>query len=239
MRVIDDWRERYPFHYDQGSGDVIKPQHVVERIHALTRDRDTILATEVGQNQMWGCQYYPIDDPRTWVSSGGLGTMGFGLPAAIGAQAGRPDALVVDLAGDGSFQMVSQEMATAKASGLPVKVVILNNGALGMVRQWQELFYQERYSHSLIAQDTPDFVKLAEAYGGLGVRAERPDDVDAALSQAFDHDGPAIVDCRVAPKECVFPMVAPGGSIDEMLGGIPGGPVSEMLDDELLEEVWE
>ncbi|GAB4280738.1 MAG: acetolactate synthase large subunit [Coriobacteriia bacterium] len=239
IKVIDDWRARYPFHYDQGSGDVIKPQMVVERIRDLTKDRETVIATEVGQNQMWACQYYPIDDPRTWVSSGGLGTMGFGLPGAIGAQVGRPDALVVDIAGDGSVQMVSQELATASINKLPVKVVILNNGSLGMVRQWQELFYNERYSQSLIPQDCPDFVRLAEAYGCLGVRAERPDDVEGALRQALEHDGPAVVDCRVATEECVFPMVAPGGSIDEMLGGIPGGPVSDMLDDELLEEVWE
>jgi acetolactate synthase-1/2/3 large subunit len=239
MKVIDDWRGRYPLHYDEGSGDVIKPQMVVERVRELTRDRETILATEVGQNQMWACQYFPIESPRSWVSSGGLGTMGFGLPGAIGAQAGAPDATVVDIAGDGSFQMVLQELATARVNDLNVKVVILNNGALGMVRQWQELFYQERYSQSLIAQDVPDFVKLAEAYGCHGARAERPEDVEGALQAAFDFDGPAVVDCRVAPKECVFPMVAPGGSIDEMLGGIPGGPVSEMLDDELLEEVWE
>jgi acetolactate synthase-1/2/3 large subunit len=165
--------------------------------------------------------------------------MGFGLPAAIGAQLGRPDHLVIDIAGDGSIQMNSQEMATASINKVPVKVVILNNGFLGMVRQWQELFYDRRYSSSVLPQDCPDFVKLADAYGWLGLRVTDPKDVDAALKKAFDHDGPALIDFRVAPEECVFPMVAPGGSIDEMLGGIPGGPVSEMLDDELLEEVWE
>jgi acetolactate synthase-1/2/3 large subunit len=165
--------------------------------------------------------------------------MGFGFPASIGAQAGRPDALVVDIAGDGSFQMVSQELATARIHNLPVKVVILNNGFLGMIRQWQELFYGKRYSQSILPQACPDFVKLAEAYECLGVRAEKPEDLDQALQAAFAFDGPAIVDARVEPDECVYPMVAPGDSIDEMLGGIPGCPVSEMLDDALLEEVWE
>jgi acetolactate synthase-1/2/3 large subunit len=146
---------------------------------------------------------------------------------------------VIDIAGDGSFQMTLQELATAKINDLPVKVIILNNGFLGMVRQWQELFYGRRYSSSVLPQDVPDFVKLADAYGCLGIRVERPVDLDEALKRAFDHDGPAIVDCRVAGEECVFPMVAPGASIDEMLGGVPGCPVSEMLDDELLEEVWE
>jgi acetolactate synthase-1/2/3 large subunit len=165
--------------------------------------------------------------------------MGFGLPAAIGAQAGRPDALVVDIAGDGSIQMNMQEFATARINGFPVKVVVLNNGYLGMVRQWQELFYGKRYASSVLPQDVPDLVKLAEAFGCFGVRVTAPHELDGALKAAFEFDGPAIVDCRVEGEECVFPMVAPGGSIDEMLGGVPGCPVSEMLDDELLEEVWE
>ena len=238
MRVVDDWRARYPLHY-QHSGDIVMPQFVVERVRELTKDRPTVIATEVGQNQMWSCQYTRIREPRTWVSSGGLGTMGFGLPAAIGAQVGRPEHLVVDIAGDGSIQMNSQEMATASIEKLPVKVVVLNNGFLGMVRQWQELFYEHRYASSVLAQDCPDFVKLGEAYGWHGERVTCPDDLDGALGRAFDHDGPAIVDCRVSGEENVYPMVAPGGSIDEMLGGIPGGPVSEMLDGELLTEVWE
>ncbi len=238
MRVIDDWRTRYPFHYHKHE-DTIMPQQVVERVRELTKDRPTIYCTEVGQNQMWACQYLKIREPRTWASSGGLGTMGFGLPAAIGAQLGRPDHLVVDIAGDGSIQMNSQELATASINKLPVKVVILNNGYLGMVRQWQELFYEHRYSSSTLPQDCPDFVKLAEAYGAFGIRVTKPAELDAALKAAFDFDGPAVVDVRVEREENVFPMVAPGGSIDEMLGGIPGGPVSEMLDDEALEEVWE
>ncbi|HEY3318411.1 MAG TPA: biosynthetic-type acetolactate synthase large subunit [Coriobacteriia bacterium] len=238
MRVIDDWRKRYPLHYHK-EGAAIMPQHVVERIDELTRGRDVVIATEVGQNQMWACQYHKVLKPRTWLSSGGLGTMGYGLPAAIGAQAGRPDALVIDIAGDGSIQMKSQEMATARNYGLPVKVVVLNNGFLGMVRQWQELFYERHYSQSVLSQQVPDFVKLAEAYDWLGIRATQPSEVDDALTRAFEHDGPALVDCRIEPEENVYPMVAPGGSIDEMLGGIPGGPISEMLDDELLTEVWE
>jgi acetolactate synthase-1/2/3 large subunit len=155
------------------------------------------------------------------------------------AQLGRPDALVIDVAGDGSIQMNSQEMATAMINKVPVKVVILNNGYLGMVRQWQELFYDRRYSASVLGQEWPDFVKLGEAYGWHAQRITKPEEVDAALKAAFDHEGPALIDCRIEREENVFPMVAPGGSIDEMLGGIPGGPVSEMLDDEVLQEVWE
>ncbi|MDP2181294.1 MAG: biosynthetic-type acetolactate synthase large subunit [Actinomycetota bacterium] len=238
MRAIDDWRKRFPLHYSTESGDLM-PQYVVQRISELTKDRDTVLTTEVGQNQMWACQFYTLRKPRTWVSSGGLGTMGFGFPAALGAQLGRPDALVVNVAGDGSIQMNIQELATAKLNGLHVKNVILNNGYLGMVRQWQELFYERRYASSVLDRDVPDFVKLAEAYGCFGARVKDPAELDDVLKAAFEFDGPAIVDCRVAEEECVYPMVAPGGSIDEMLGGIPGGSVSEMLDDELLEEVWE
>lgn len=243
VNVIDEWRRQFPLHYGGheagAAGDQLFPQYVVQRVSELTKDRETVICTEVGQNQMWACQYYTLRSPRTWVSSGGLGTMGFGFPAAIGAQAGRPDALVIDIAGDGSIQMNIQELATAKLNGFPVKIVILNNGYLGMVRQWQELFYGRRYSSSVLPQDCPDFVKLAEAYGCFGVRVEKPADLDAALKAAFEFDGPAVVDCRVVGEECVYPMVAPGSSIDEMLGGVPGCPVSEMLDDEILEEVWE
>ncbi len=243
IKLIDEWRAQFPLHYGPhlGAGEegALFPQYVVQRVNELTKDRETVICTEVGQNQMWACQYYTLRSPRSWVSSGGLGTMGFGLPAAIGAQAGRPDALVIDIAGDGSIQMNIQELATAKLNGYPVKVVILNNGYLGMVRQWQELFYGRRYSASVLPQECPDFVKLAEAYGCFGTRVEVPEELDAALTAAFDHDGPAVVDCRVVGEECVYPMVAPGASIDEMLGGVPGCPVSEMLDDEVLEEVWE
>jgi len=237
VNLIDQWRKQFPLHYAREEG-ALHPQYVVERINELTKDRDTIICTEVGQNQMWACQYYTLRKPRTWVSSGGLGTMGFGLPGAIGAQAGNPDKLVIDIAGDGSIQMNSQEFATASINRLPVKVVILNNGYLGMVRQWQELFWDKRYASSVLSQDCPDFVKLADAYGCFGIRVTKPDEVDDALKAAFDFDGPAIVDCRVVGEEMVYPMVAPGSSIDEMLGGVPGAPLSDMLDDSL-EEVWE
>ncbi|MGV8082337.1 MAG: biosynthetic-type acetolactate synthase large subunit [Coriobacteriia bacterium] len=238
MRLIDDWRAEFPLHYHH-SADVIMPQAVIEAIERLTRDRKRVIATEVGQHQMWACQFTRITEPRTWVSSGGLGTMGYGLPAAIGAQLGMPDHLVIDIAGDGSIQMNSQEMATAAINGVPVKVVVINNGYLGMVRQWQELFWGNRYSSSTLPQDCPDFVKLADAYGWKGLRVSDPADLEATLREAFDAEGPAIVDVRVAREECVYPMVAPGSSIDEMLGGVPGCPVSEMIDDDLLEEVWE
>ncbi len=239
VNLVDEWRKQFPLHYSAGDSDELFPQYVVQRVSELTKNRETVLCTEVGQNQMWACQYYTNRAPRGWVSSGGLGTMGFGLPAAIGAQVGRPDALVIDIAGDGSIQMNSQEMATASINDIPVKVVILNNGFLGMVRQWQELFYGRRYASSVLGQEFPDFVKLADAYGWKGVRITKASEVDAALKEIFDHPGPALLDCRVVSEECVYPMVAPGGSIDEMLGGVPGCPVSEMLDDEILEEVWE
>ncbi len=235
MRKIDGWRLQFPLHYHT-SEEVILPEAAVQAIDKLTADKPRVICTEVGQNQMWACQYTHITEPRTWVSSGGLGTMGFGLPAAMGAAVGKPDHLVVDIAGDGSIQMNSQEMATCTINKIPVKVVVLNNGYLGMIRQWQELFYQERYSSSELPQDCPDFVKLAEAYGWLGLRVSDPKKLDETLTAAFEHDGPAIVDVRVARQENVFPMVAPGSSIDEMLGGIPGGPVSEMLDDEMLDD---
>jgi len=235
MGAIDEWRRQFPLHFHP-SVDAIMPEAAVQVIDRLTKDRKRIICTEVGQNQMWACQYTILTEPRTWVSSGGLGTMGFGLPAAIGAQLGRPDHLVIDIAGDGSIQMNSQEMATARINGLPVKVVVLNNGYLGMVRQWQELFYEHRYSSSTLDQNCPDFVKLADAYGWGGFRVDDPAKLEGTLKAAFDYDGPAIVDVRVAREECVYPMVAPGGSIDEMLGGVPGAPVSDMLDDG---EVWE
>ena len=238
VHAIDDWRKQFPLHY-RAYEDAIAPQSVVQAIDKLTKNRKRVICTEVGQNQMWACQYTHITEPRSWVSSGGLGTMGFGLPAAIGAQLGKPDHLVIDIAGDGSIQMNSQEMATAAINHVPVKVVVLNNGYLGMVRQWQELFWERRYASSVLDQNCPDFVKLADAYGWKGLRVTDPAKLEATLAEAFDYDGPAMVDVRVEREECVYPMVAPGGSIDEMLGGVPGAPVSDRLDDDLLEEVWE
>lgn len=227
---IDKWKKKYPLHYHQDGA--IRPEYVVEKISELTKDKDAIITTGVGQNQMWSAQFYSANTPRSFISSGGLGTMGFGLPAAVGAQVGRPDAVVVDIDGDGSFQMVSQELATIAANKLPIIIAILNNGYLGMVRQWQELFYDKRYSQVDLNVGTPDFIKLAEAYGIKGVRVTEIDDVESVLSKAIDAREPILIDFVVEREENVFPMVAPGASIDEMLGGIPGASLSQMIDEE-------
>ncbi|WP_363315417.1 biosynthetic-type acetolactate synthase large subunit [Thermosulfurimonas sp.] len=211
---IEIWKKRYPLTYKQDP-EYIKPQFVIEKLYELTRG-EAIVATEVGQNQMWTAQYYKFDRPRTLITSGGLGTMGFGFPAAIGAQMGNPGKLVIDVAGDGSIQMNIQEMATAMEQGLPIKVIILNNGYLGMVRQWQELFYERRYS-AVKFQVLPDFVKLAEAYGALGLRATRPEEVEPVLKQALESDRLTLVDIHIAPEEGVFPMVPAGRATTEMI----------------------
>ncbi|MEJ2040460.1 MAG: biosynthetic-type acetolactate synthase large subunit [Desulfosarcinaceae bacterium] len=213
VEQIDFWRNEHRLAYDQK--EIIKPQYVIEKLYELTRG-EAIITTEVGQNQMWAAQYYHFDKPAHFVTSGGLGTMGFGLPAAIGAQVAFPDTLVVDVAGDGSIQMNIQEMATAVQYKLPVKVVILNNTYLGMVRQWQELFYNECYACTEL-EHSPDFVKLAEAFGAVGLRATRPDEVEAVLQKGIDTPGPVIMDFKVTPKECVYPMVPAGAPITEML----------------------
>lgn len=218
LEQIAAWKRRYPLAYEQG--EVIKPEFVVEQIHETTKDRPTIVTTEVGQNQMWAAQYYRSTVPRTFVSSGGLGTMGFGLPAALGAKIGVPDSLVIDIAGDGSIQMTSQEFATAVASGADIKVAILNNGYLGMVRQWQELFWDRRYSNTDLRVGTPDFVKLAEAYGATGVRVDRPEDVRGALEKAYETPGVVVLDFFVEREQNVYPMVAPGAALKDMLGGV-------------------
>ena len=192
------------------------PEYVVQRLWDITKG-EAVVATEVGQNQMWAAQYYLCRHPRQFISSGGLGTMGFGFPAAIGAQFARPDATVLDIAGDGSFQMTIQELGTAVAYNVPVKVCILNNRCLGMVRQWQELFWSKRYSHTGM-DCQPDFVKLAEAYGAAGFRATQPDEVDDVIHAALATEGPVVVDFRIKKEANVFPMVPPGGSINDMLG---------------------
>jgi len=214
--MIEEWKRNVPLSYCP-SDEVIKPQFVIETLYNLTKGK-AIITTEVGQNQMWAAQFYKFDEPNMFISSGGLGTMGFGLPAAIGAQVAFPDKLVVDIAGDGSIQMNIQELATAVQYRIPVKVVVLNNGYLGMVRQWQELFYEKRYSQTDMTY-APDFVKVAEAYGMLGLRAMKPDEVAATLRKGLEHPGPVIMDFRVAREECVYPMVRPGGSIQEMTLG--------------------
>jgi acetolactate synthase-1/2/3 large subunit len=215
LKQIGSWKAERPMSYDKDD-DQIKPQYVVEKIHELTKG-DAIIATEVGQNQMWTAQFYKFDKPRTLLSSGGLGTMGYGFPAAIGAQLAYPNKLVIDVAGDGSIQMNIQELATAVINKLPVKVAILNNRYLGMVRQWQELFYQERYAHTKLDETVPDFVKIAEAYNAVGLRATKRSEVEAVLKEAFSIKRPVLMDFVVDWEEKVFPMVPAGAAIDEML----------------------
>lgn len=210
---IERWKNTKPLSYAQG--DAIKPQYVIEKLFELTKGK-AIITTEVGQNQMWAAQYYHFEKPNCFVTSGGLGCMGFGLPAAIGAQAACPDRLVVDVAGDGSIQMNIQELATAAEYQLPVKVVILNNRYLGMVRQWQELFYDKRYVATDIAH-APDFARLAEAYGVLGLKATKPEEVEAVLKEGLSSSGPAMMDIWVSREEGVYPMVPAGKAITEML----------------------
>ena len=213
LTQIDEWKSTNPLAYDQK--DVIKPQYVVEKLFELTKG-EAIITTEVGQNQMWAAQYYHFDQPNNFITSGGLGCMGFGLPAAIGAQMAHPHRTVVDVAGDGSIQMNIQEMATAVQYKLPVKIVILNNRYLGMVRQWQELFYGKRYAATCM-DCAPDFVKLAEAYGAAGLRAEKPEEVETVLAEGLALPGPVIMDFTVETEEGVYPMVPAGAPITEML----------------------
>jgi len=210
---IEAWKKQAPMKYCLG--DKIKPQHVVDTLYRLTKGK-AIITTEVGQNQMWAAQFYHFDYPNSFISSGGLGTMGFGFPAAIGAQVACPDRIVADIAGDGSIQMNIQELATAVNYDLPVKIVILNNGFLGMVRQWQELFYGKRYSHSNI-RNVPDFVKLAESYDAVGLRATRPEEVEATLRQGLDTNRTVVMDFYVEPEEGVYPMVSPGAALTDMV----------------------
>ncbi|HEY2689383.1 MAG TPA: acetolactate synthase large subunit [Streptosporangiaceae bacterium] len=219
LAATDDWKRRFPLRYTQESDGPLKPQHVVERLSALTGG-DAVVVAGVGQHQMHAAQHFSFAKPRSWINSGGLGTMGFAVPAAMGAQVGRPGELVVAIDGDGCFQMTAQELATCAIEHLPIKVLIFNNGFLGMVRQWQELFYEERYSEVELGTAIPDYVKLAEAYGCLGLRCERADDVDAVLDKALaTSDVPTVVDFRVHDREGVFPMVPAGRPNDEITLG--------------------
>ncbi|MGA1867569.1 MAG: biosynthetic-type acetolactate synthase large subunit [bacterium] len=211
---IEELKSTYPLSYKRDPGQ-IKPQYVIEQIYEATGG-DAIITTEVGQNQMWAAQYYKCSKPRTFISSGGLGTMGFGFPASIGAKVGRPDKVVFDIAGDGSFQMTIQELATAVHEGINVKIAILNNGYLGMVRQWQQMFFKARYSHTNIGP-TPNFVKIAEGYGAEGILITQEEEVRPAVEQAIKLDKPVVLDFHVSPFENVFPMVPPGGAINNML----------------------
>jgi len=225
---IDGWRARKGFAYAPSS-EQIKPQHALQRLAALTAGRDLYVTTEVGQHQMWAAQFLPFQEPNRWMTSGGLGTMGYGLPAAIGVQMAHPNSLVVDVAGEASIQMCIQELSTAVQYALPVKVMILNNEWMGMVRQWQQLLHGERYSHSY-SSSLPDFVKLAEAYGAVGLRADHPDDLDAAIQAMLDSDRPVLFDCRVSKAENCFPMIPSGKAHNEMLLGDVGVDIGAVID---------
>jgi acetolactate synthase-1/2/3 large subunit len=234
IKEINGWKEKFPLIYKKKK-DFVSPQYVIECVREVTKGK-AIIATEVGQNQMWVAQYYKFDKPRTLLSSGGLGTMGYGFPAAIGAKVARPDMPVFDIAGDGSIQMNIQEMATAVIKNIGVKIIILNNGFLGMVRQWQELFYDKRYAATCLRtgalnpdkarktkecpEYTPDFVKLAEAYGATGIRVSKNENVKNAIKKALEIDGPVIIDCIIDSEENVFPMVPAGASLSQMMGGM-------------------
>jgi len=212
---IGDWRGRKSLSY-KNRQDVIMPQYAVQRLYELTKDRDTYITTEVGQHQMWAAQHYHFEDPNRWMTSGGLGTMGYGLPAAIGVQTAHPDALVIDVAGEASILMNMQEMSTAVQYNLPVKIFVLNNEYMGMVRQWQELIHGGRYSHSY-SEALPDFVKLAEAYGAKGLRAQKPDELDDLIMEMIDTPGPVIFDCCVSKEANCFPMIPSGEAHNNML----------------------
>ena len=225
---IDSWRERKSLAYP-ANAEAIMPQLAIERLYELTKSKDPVISTEVGQHQMWAAQYFPFFKPNKWLTSGGLGTMGYGLPAAIGAQCGNPDSLVIDIAGDASIQMNIQELGTATQYRLPVKVFILNNEWMGMVRQWQELTYESRYSNSY-SDSLPDFVKLAEAYGWKGIRIENESELDAGIQAMIDHPGPVIVDCLVHKETNCFPMIPSGAAHTDMI--LYGDSVAGTMDDE-------
>jgi acetolactate synthase-1/2/3 large subunit len=213
---IDTWAKQYPLGYEDSDDGEIKPQYMCQALYEAT-DGDAIVTSDVGQHQMWAAQYYHFAKPRRWINSGGLGTMGFGLPAAMGAQVGCPDQLVCCMAGDGSVQMNMQELATCAQYGIPIKVFIMNNGYLGMVRQWQELFWDKRYSHVDMGR-FPDFVKLAEAYGATGMRFEEKGTLVEDMRRAIETEGPVLVDVRVTREENTYPMIPAGQAARDMVG---------------------
>ena len=227
LAQIDGWRARKSLSFEN-CHQRIKPQHAVQRLYELTRGHDVYVTTEVGQHQMWAAQHFHFDEPNRWMTSGGLGTMGYGLPAALGVQVAHPDALVIDIAGDASVQMTMQEMSAAVQYDLPIKIFILNNAYLGMVRQWQELLHGGRYSHSY-SESLPDFVKLAEAYGGVGFRAETPAELDDKIREMITIKKPVLFDCVVTHEENVFPMIPSGAAHNEMLlgGAVTGDEISD------------
>ena len=212
--MIKEWTEKHPLSYCT-NGEIIKPQFVIETLDRLTGG-DAIITTEVGQNQMWTAQFFRFNKPKRFITSGGLGTMGFGLPAAIGAQIAFPDKYVIDIAGDGSIQMNIQELATAKQYNCPIKIAILNNGFLGMVKQWQELFYEKRYS-STVMDVTPDFVELAKAFGAVGLRATKASEVEPVIKEALSTKSTVLMDFVISQDENVYPMVPAGKATTEML----------------------
>jgi len=222
-KQIEQWRGKNSLAY-RGSDTIIKPQYAIDRLYALTRGRDVYVTTEVGQHQMWAAQRFKFEEPNRWMTSGGLGTMGYGLPAAVGVQMAHPDALVIDIGGEASVQMTMQEMSTAMQYDLPIKIFILNNEYMGMVRQWQELLHGGRYSHSY-SEALPDFVKLAEAFGCVGLRADKPAELDARIMEIIDVKRPVLFDCRVDPTENCFPMIPSGAAHNEMiLADVDDGP---------------
>ncbi|HEY5410480.1 MAG TPA: acetolactate synthase 3 large subunit [Caulobacteraceae bacterium] len=227
---IDGWRARKGFAY-LADDKMIKPQYAIERLYALTRGRDVYITTEVGQHQMWAAQFFRFEEPNRWMTSGGLGTMGYGLPAAVGVQMAHPGSLVIDIAGEASVQMTMQEISTAVQYDLPIKIFIINNEWMGMVRQWQQLLHGERYSHSY-SESLPDFVKLAEAYGALGLRADTPDELDAKILQMIDSPKPVLFDCRVTKDENCFPMIPSGKAHNEMILGDAAVDLDKVIDDE-------
>jgi acetolactate synthase-1/2/3 large subunit len=229
-KQIDKWRARKSLSY-RGSNEVIKPQYAIQRLFELTKDKDTYITTEVGQHQMWAAQFYHFNEPNRWMTSGGLGTMGYGLPASVGVQLAHPKSLVIDIAGEASVQMTMQELSTAVQYRLPIKIFILNNGYMGMVRQWQELLHGSRYSESY-SEALPDFVKLAEAMHAVGIRCEKPGDLDHAIKEMIDVDRPVLFDCVVDKAENCFPMIPSGRAHNEMILGDSG----ESLDDAISEE---
>jgi acetolactate synthase I/II/III large subunit len=227
---IDKWRAKKSLAYGT-SNDIIKPQYAIERLFELTKDRDTYITTEVGQHQMWAAQFYRFQEPNRWMTSGGLGTMGYGLPASVGVQLAHPDSLVIDIAGEASVMMTMQEISTAVQYELPVKIFILNNKYMGMVRQWQELLHGGRYSHSY-SEALPDFVKLADAYHAHGIRCEHPRDLDEKIREMIEIKRPVIFDCVVDPKENCFPMIPSGRAHNEMLLGDAATKVEDAVTEE-------
>jgi len=216
-KQIETWRSRKSLAY-KNSNEIIKPQYAIQRLYELTKDRDTYITTEVGQHQMWAAQFYRFEEPNRWMTSGGLGTMGYGLPAAVGVQLAHPDALVIDVAGEASVQMTMQEMSTAVQFKLPIKIFILNNEWMGMVRQWQQLLHGERYSQSY-SDSLPDFVKMAEAFGAVGIRCDKPSELDGKILEMINSDKPVIFDCRVEKAENCFPMIVSGKAHNDMTLG--------------------